>query len=80
MVHRPDDRRNRRHFEGPPAKNTVARVSARRDFFVYIDEFQSFTTLALANMLTAGDNYCYNKSLNVPCHCEMGRLAMERTL
>jgi type IV secretory pathway TraG/TraD family ATPase VirD4 len=28
----------------PPAK--------RRDFFVYIDEFQSFTTLALANMLS----------------------------
>jgi type IV secretory pathway TraG/TraD family ATPase VirD4 len=24
----------------------------RRDFFVYIDEFQSFTTLALANMLS----------------------------
>jgi type IV secretory pathway TraG/TraD family ATPase VirD4 len=28
----------------PPAR--------RRDFFVYIDEFQSFTTLALANMLS----------------------------
>jgi hypothetical protein len=26
--------------------------SERRDFFVYIDEFQSFTTLALANMLS----------------------------
>src|SRR6266567_7262092 len=26
--------------------------AARRDFFVYIDEFQSFTTLALANMLS----------------------------
>jgi type IV secretory pathway TraG/TraD family ATPase VirD4 len=24
----------------------------RRDFFVYVDEFQSFTTLALANMLS----------------------------
>ena len=24
----------------------------RRDFFVYIDEFQSFTTLALVNMLS----------------------------
>ena len=24
----------------------------RRDFFVYIDEFQSFTTLALAGMLS----------------------------
>ncbi len=24
----------------------------RRDFFIYIDEFQSFTTLALANMLS----------------------------
>jgi hypothetical protein len=30
--------------EIPPAE--------RRDFFVYIDEFQSFTTLALANMLS----------------------------
>lgn len=28
------------------------RESHRRDFFVYIDEFQSFTTLALANMLS----------------------------
>jgi hypothetical protein len=28
----------------PPAK--------RRDFFVYVDEFQSFTTLAMANMLS----------------------------
>lgn len=27
-------------------------VTNRRDFFVYIDEFQSFTTLALANMLS----------------------------
>jgi hypothetical protein len=27
-------------------------ISERRDFFVYIDEFQSFTTLALANMLS----------------------------
>jgi hypothetical protein len=27
-------------------------ASHRRDFFVYIDEFQSFTTLALANMLS----------------------------
>ena len=26
--------------------------SSRRDFFVYIDEFQSFTTLGLANMLS----------------------------
>lgn len=26
--------------------------SARRDFFVYIDEFQSFTTLAVANMVS----------------------------
>jgi Type IV secretion-system coupling protein DNA-binding domain len=26
--------------------------SERRDFFVYVDEFQSFTTLALANMLS----------------------------
>ena len=26
--------------------------SKRRDFFVYIDEFQNFTTLALANMLS----------------------------
>ncbi|WP_456840689.1 hypothetical protein [Bradyrhizobium sp. USDA 4486] len=24
----------------------------RRDFYIYIDEFQSFTTLALANMLS----------------------------
>lgn len=28
------------------------RAAERRDFFVYIDEFQSFTTLALANMLS----------------------------
>jgi hypothetical protein len=27
-------------------------ASKRRDFFIYIDEFQSFTTLALANMLS----------------------------
>jgi hypothetical protein len=27
-------------------------IANRRDFFVYIDEFQSFTTLALANMLS----------------------------
>ena len=27
-------------------------VSDRRDFFVYVDEFQSFTTLAVANMLS----------------------------
>ena len=27
-------------------------LADRRDFFVYIDEFQSFTTLALANMLS----------------------------
>src|SRR6266481_4426955 len=26
--------------------------SERRDFFVYVDEFQSFTTLSLANMLS----------------------------
>src|SRR5260370_41256819 len=29
----------------------------RRDFFVYIDEFQSFTTLALANMLSGLRKY-----------------------
>jgi type IV secretory pathway TraG/TraD family ATPase VirD4 len=29
----------------------------RRDFFVYIDEFQSFTTLALANMLSDNRKY-----------------------
>ena len=29
----------------------------RRDFFVYIDEFQSFTTLALANMLSEMRKY-----------------------
>lgn len=28
------------------------RPAERRNFFVYIDEFQSFTTLALANMLS----------------------------
>jgi type IV secretory pathway TraG/TraD family ATPase VirD4 len=28
-----------------------ARAASRRDFFVYIDEFQTFTTLSLANML-----------------------------
>jgi hypothetical protein len=33
----------------------------RRDFFVYIDEFQSFTTLALANMLS--DNRKYRSDL-----------------
>ena len=27
-------------------------AAERRDFFVYIDEFQSFTTLAVANMLS----------------------------
>ncbi len=27
-------------------------AGARRDFFVYVDEFQSFTTLAVANMLS----------------------------
>jgi type IV secretory pathway TraG/TraD family ATPase VirD4 len=26
--------------------------ASRRDFFVYVDEFQSFTTLAVANMLS----------------------------
>ena len=30
---------------------------SRRDFFVYIDEFQSFTTLALANMLSEMRKY-----------------------
>jgi hypothetical protein len=29
----------------------------RRDFFVYIDEFQSFTTLALANMFSEMRKY-----------------------
>ena len=29
----------------------------RRDFFVYVDEFQSFTTLALANMLSEMRKY-----------------------
>lgn len=28
------------------------RVEGRRDFFVYVDEFQNFTTLAVANMLS----------------------------
>jgi len=27
-------------------------IASRRDFFVYVDEFQSFTTLAVANMLS----------------------------
>ena len=27
-------------------------AEARRDFFFYVDEFQSFTTLAVANMLS----------------------------
>lgn len=31
--------------------------SRRRDFFVYVDEFQSFTTLALANMLSEMRKY-----------------------
>ncbi len=31
--------------------------SKRRDFFVYVDEFQSFTTLALANMLSEMRKY-----------------------
>ncbi len=31
--------------------------NARRDFFVYVDEFQSFTTLALANMLAEMRKY-----------------------
>jgi type IV secretory pathway TraG/TraD family ATPase VirD4 len=30
---------------------------SRRDFFVYVDEFQSFTTLALANMLSEMRKY-----------------------
>jgi hypothetical protein len=29
----------------------------RRDFFVYVDEFQSFTTLAMANMLSEMRKY-----------------------
>ena len=29
----------------------------RRDFFVYVDEFQSFTTLAVANMLSEMRKY-----------------------
>jgi type IV secretory pathway TraG/TraD family ATPase VirD4 len=32
-------------------------IQERRDFFVYIDEFQSFTTLALANMLSEMRKY-----------------------
>jgi len=32
-------------------------VANRRDFFAYIDEFQSFTTLALANMLSEMRKY-----------------------
>jgi type IV secretory pathway TraG/TraD family ATPase VirD4 len=31
--------------------------TSRRDFFVYIDEFQTFTTLALANMLAESRKY-----------------------
>jgi type IV secretory pathway TraG/TraD family ATPase VirD4 len=31
--------------------------ASRRDFFVYVDEFQSFTTLALANMLSEMRKY-----------------------
>ncbi len=31
--------------------------AARRDFFVYVDEFQSFTTLAVANMLSEMRKY-----------------------
>lgn len=31
--------------------------TSRRDFFVYVDEFQSFTTLALANMLAEMRKY-----------------------
>ena len=31
--------------------------AGRRDFFVYVDEFQSFTTLALANMLSEMRKY-----------------------
>jgi type IV secretory pathway TraG/TraD family ATPase VirD4 len=30
----------------------------RRDFYVYLDEFQSFTTLSLANMLSELRKYC----------------------
>lgn len=33
------------------------RAAERRDFFVYIDEFQSFTTLALANMFSEMRKY-----------------------
>jgi hypothetical protein len=32
-------------------------LAKRRDFFVYVDEFQSFTTLALANMLSEMRKY-----------------------
>jgi hypothetical protein len=32
-------------------------VKDRRDFFIYVDEFQSFTTLALANMLSEMRKY-----------------------
>lgn len=34
-----------------------ADLQNRRDFFIYIDEFQSFTTLALANMLSEMRKY-----------------------
>lgn len=36
----------------PPLVGADEPPAERRDFFVYIDEFQSFTTVALANMLS----------------------------
>ena len=35
-----------------PSAAPICRPEKRRDFFVYVDEFQSFTTLALANMFS----------------------------
>jgi hypothetical protein len=43
--------------DGPCFSRADLSPQERRDFFVFIDEFQSFTTLALANMLSEMRKY-----------------------
>lgn len=47
---------------------------ARRPFFVYVDEFQSFTTLAVANMLSELRKYAVGLTLS---HQYLGQLMPE---
>jgi hypothetical protein len=53
----------------------------RRDFFVYIDEFQSFTTLALANMLSelrkyrVGFTVAHQYTRRIRCFAATGRFS-----